>query len=115
MGGVRTRPNPNAEPHASPMILQVLAPGDVLHDHALDHTFPLWNDSLTREQYARYNLAQLRTTWGAQHLQRVGLVSKGTLLASAKRYRVRVRVDGRIVDTVGIGAVFTPPEHRGHG
>jgi len=97
------------------MILQVLVPGGVLHDHALDHTFPLWNDSLTREQYARYNLAQLRTAWGAQHLQRVGLVSNGTLLASAKRYRMRVRLDGRIVDTVGIGAVFTPPEHRGHG
>jgi predicted N-acetyltransferase YhbS len=97
------------------MLFQVLSPDDPLHDQALDHTFPQWNDSLTREQYAQYNRAQLLTPWGAQHLQRVGLVSNGTLLASAKQYRVRVQVDGRTVDTIGIGAVFTPPELRGRG
>jgi predicted N-acetyltransferase YhbS len=93
----------------------VLSPGDPLHDQALDHTFAQWNDLLTREGYAQYNRAQLRTRWGAQHLQRVGLVSNGLLLASAKRYRVSVCLDGRTVPTIGIGAVFTPPEHRGRG
>jgi predicted N-acetyltransferase YhbS len=95
--------------------LQVLSPDDPLHDQALDHTFAQWNDLLTREGYAQYNRAQLRTAWGSQHLQRVGLVSNGSLLASAKRYRVTVRLDGRTVPTIGIGAVFTPPEHRGRG
>src|ERR687898_2630481 len=94
---------------------KVLSPDDPLHDQALGHTFAQWNDLLTREGYAQYNRAQLRTSWGAQHLQRVGLVSDGMLLASAKRYRVSVRLDGRTVPTIGIGAVFTPPEHRGRG
>jgi GNAT superfamily N-acetyltransferase len=94
---------------------QVLSPDDPLHDQALDHTFAQWNDLLTREGYAQYNRAQLRTAWGARHLQRVGLVSNGILLSSAKRYRVSVRLDGRTVPTIGIGAVFTPPEHRGRG
>ena len=94
---------------------QVLAADDPLHDQALDHTFPQWNDLLTREGYAQYNRAQLRTTWGSQHLQRVGLVSSGVVLASAKRYRVNVHLDGRTVAAIGIGAVFTPPGHRGRG
>ncbi len=94
---------------------QVLSPDDALHAQALDHTFAQWNDLLTRESYAQYNRAQLRTSWGSQHLQRVGLVSDGTVLASAKRYRVGVHLDGRTVPTIGIGAVFTPPEHRGRG
>jgi predicted N-acetyltransferase YhbS len=94
---------------------QVLSPDDPLHDQALDHTFGQWNDLLTREGYAQYNRAQLRTSWGSRHLQRVGLVSDGILLASAKQYRVTMRVDGRMVPTIGIGAVFTPPERRGRG
>jgi len=98
-----------------PATLRVLAPDDPLHDQALDHTFPQWNDSLTRDHYGQYNRAQFRTSWGARHLQRLGLVADGTLLASAKRYRVRMRVHGRAVDAIGIGAVFTPPELRGRG
>jgi GNAT superfamily N-acetyltransferase len=96
-------------------VFQVLPPDGALHEQALDHTFPHWNDSLTREQYGRYNRAQLRTDWGVKHLRRVGLVDGSNLLASAKQYRVRVRVDGRTVDTIGIGAVFTPPALRGRG
>ena len=94
---------------------KVLSPDDPLHDQALDHTFAQWNDLLTREGYAQYNRAQLRTAWGSQHLERVGLVSNGVLLVSAKRYRVTMRLDGRAVPTIGIGAVFTPAEHRGRG
>ena len=93
---------------------QVLAPDSPLHETALDHTFPLWHDSLTREHYGQYNRAQFRTGWGATHLERVGLVADGVLISSAKRYRLRVRLDGRSVDAIGIGAVFTPPHLRGH-
>ena len=53
----------------------MLAPESPLHETALDHTFPLWHDSLTRVQYGRYNRAQFRTAWGAAHLERVGLVA----------------------------------------
>src|SRR3990170_726969 len=65
----------------------VPATGAVL-EQVLDDTFPLWNDGLSRENYAKNWAAQLKTPWGQSHLDRRAL---------------------------GIGAVFTPPAHRGRG
>jgi predicted N-acetyltransferase YhbS len=93
----------------------VLAEGPFL-DLILDHTFPIWSEGLTREAYGRWNAAQLRTAWGRDHLHRFALVDEqGALLASAKRYRLDARLDGRDVRVSGIGAVFTPTELRGRG
>ena len=36
-------------------------------------------------------------------------------MCSAKRYDLSLRLDGRIRRVLGIGAVFTPPAHRGRG
>ena len=93
----------------------VLAEGTQL-EAVLDDTYPLWNEGLTREAYGRWNAAQLRTPWGREHLHRYALVDeRGQVLASAKRYRYDVRVDGREGWMLGIGAVFTPPTLRGRG
>jgi predicted N-acetyltransferase YhbS len=86
-----------------------------LLEQALDESWTLWNDGLTRPAYGAYNAAQLRTRWGAAHLARVGLVEGGRLLASAKRYALTVWLDGRRMPALGIGAVFTPPALRGRG
>lgn len=95
--------------------LAELDPESALHDQALDQTYSLWNDGLTRERYGQYNRAQFSTPWGAARLRRVGLVEGGRLLASAKRYSLHARLDGRLVPVLGIGAVFTPPDLRGRG
>lgn len=87
----------------------------VLLERILDDTFPLWNDGLERGRYGAYNAAQLRTPWGARHLERVALVDGDHLLASAKRYRLVLSVDGTDVPAVGIGAVFTAPRDRRRG
>src|SRR5918993_3156921 len=93
----------------------VIAEGALL-DEILDVTYPIWHEGLTRAAYARWNAAQLRTEWGARHLQRLALVSSdGTLLASAKRYRFDVLLDGREARVGGIAAVVTPPALRGRG
>jgi predicted N-acetyltransferase YhbS len=84
-------------------------------EQVLDETFPLWNDGLSRARYADYNAAQLRTPWGARHLERIALVDGDRLLASAKRYRLTLVFDGVEVPAVGIGAVFTSPRDRGRG
>ena len=84
-------------------------------DQILDESWPQWGDGLTRQAYGQWNAAQLRTSWGRSHLARVALVEGGRLLASAKRYRFRVRFDGVDMAAVGIGAVFTPPRERGRG
>jgi GNAT superfamily N-acetyltransferase len=92
----------------------VSAVGPVL-ERVLDSTHPLWHDGLGRENYARFWQAQLKTAWGAAHLDRVALVDSETVLASAKRYDLPFRIDGRIRRVLGIGALFTVPAFRGRG
>lgn len=93
----------------------VPADGQLLEE-ILDHTFPIWSEGLSRPAYGQWNQAQLRTPWGRRHLQRLALLDdRGGVLATAKQYRFDVRVGGRDGWMCGIGAVFTPPEHRGKG
>jgi len=92
----------------------VPATGAVL-EQVLDDTFPLWNDGLSRENYAKSWAAQLKTPWGRTHLDRVALMDGPHVLSSAKRYDLSLRLDGRIRRVLGIGAVFSATAHRGHG
>jgi len=96
--------------------MTILIADDALRQRILDHTFPIWNEGLSREAYSRWNEAQLRTEWGRTHLQRIALVDdSGEVLATAKRYRFDVRIDERVGWMCGIGAVFTPADRRGRG
>jgi GNAT superfamily N-acetyltransferase len=70
---------------------------------------------LSRENYAKAWAAQLKTSWGRQHLDRVALVDGPHVISSAKRYDLSLRIDGRIRRVLGIGAVFTATAHRGRG
>lgn len=96
------------------MTLQDLTSAPLL-DQVFDATYPLWGDGLSREAYAKWNLAQVRTSWGRRNLQRVGLVQSGEVVASAKRYLFEVAVDGAVVPALGVGAVFTPESRRRQG
>src|ERR1043165_3691549 len=49
------------------------------------------------------------------HLARVALVDGDTVLASAKRYRFDATLDGKPLRVIGLGAIFTQPEHRRSG
>ncbi len=97
------------------MALKVVAADGDLLERILDVTHPVWGEGLSREAYGQYNRAQLATPWGAAHLQRVALVDGRRLLATAKRYDLALRIDGQIVRTMGLGAVFTPKPSRGRG
>jgi len=93
----------------------VVAEGPLL-DQILGLTYEIWNEGLSERAYSQWNAAQLRTPWGRTHLQRFALVDDaGRLLATAKRYRFRARLDGRAGWMAGIGAVFTPHLQRGKG
>jgi GNAT superfamily N-acetyltransferase len=92
----------------------VPAVGTVL-ERVLDDTFLLWHDGLSRENYGRYWAAQLKTAWSAAHLDRLALQDGPHTVASAKRYDLSFRIDGRIRRVLGIGAVFTAPAYRGRG
>lgn len=86
-----------------------------LLDAILRDTYDIWNEGLSATAYAQWWHAQVKTPWGASHLDRVALVDGTTVLSSAKRYDLSARIDGRIRRVLGIGAVFTTPAHRGRG
>lgn len=78
-----------------------------------DGTFTIWSEGLSRPDYSIWQQAQLDSPWGRAHLRRVALVDDGELLASAKRYDFSADIGGEPCEVLGIGAVFTPPAHRG--
>ena len=93
----------------------VVAQGALLEE-ILDLTYPIWNEGLTRAAYGQWNIAQTKTSWGREHLHRFALLDDdGALLATAKRYRHDVRLDGREGWMAGFGAVFTAESTRGRG
>ncbi len=84
-----------------------------LLEQVLDDTYPLWGEGLTRRAYGQWNLAQMKTAWGKEHLHRVGLVEGDEVVVSAKRYLFDGLVNGRPEKVLGIGAVFNPERRRG--
>jgi GNAT superfamily N-acetyltransferase len=93
----------------------VIAEGPLLEE-IIDATFPLWNEGLSRTAYAQWNAAQMRTEWGRGNLHRFALLdNRGRWVASAKRYRHPIRLDGVDGTMCGFGAVFTRPQERGRG
>ena len=97
------------------MALTVVPATGAVLERVLDDTFPLWSDGLSAEAYRKQWAAQLKTPWGAAHLDRVALVDGPHVISSAKRYDLSLRLDGRIRRVLGIGAVFTAAAHRGRG
>ena len=92
----------------------VAAEGPILN-RILDDTYEIWHDGLTRHAYGRFYAAQVATTWGRTHLQRLALMDGDAVLASAKLYTLEATLDGRPITIAGIGAVFTTPAARGRG
>lgn len=99
---------------STPVLSVVSADGPIL-EQILDVTYEVWHEGLDRAAYGRYYAAQLKTRWGRAHLKRFALVDGDVLLASAKQYELSAMLDGDRVPAIGIGAVFTPPAHRGKG
>lgn len=97
------------------MTLRVVPAVGAVLERILDDTHPSWHDGLSREHYGKFWAAQLKTPWGASHLDRVALVDGPHVVSSAKCFDLSLRLDGRIRRVLGIGAVFTPPAYRGRG
>lgn len=95
--------------------MQIVPARDRILEQILDETWRIWSDGLTREAYARYNAAQMKTPWGRRFLDRIALVDGERVLSTAKRYALRARLDGTPLRMLGIGAVFTPPALRSRG
>jgi GNAT superfamily N-acetyltransferase len=88
--------------------------GELL-ERVLDATYETWHEGLSRRAYGQYYAAQCATLWGRTHLDRVALTEGGAVVASAKRYRFDATFDSRPLKVLGLGAIFTDPDHRGRG
>ena len=97
------------------MALRLETASDAALDQILRDTYPVWGGGLAFGAYAKYQAAERRTAWGQTHIERVALYDGTRLLASAKRYDLSARFDGRIRRVLGVGALFTPKERRGRG
>jgi GNAT superfamily N-acetyltransferase len=86
-----------------------------LTERILDGTHAIWSEGLNRSDYSHWQGAQLHTAWGRRHLRRLALLDGDDLLASAKEYDLTARIGDDWLPVLGIGAVFTPPVHRGRG
>jgi predicted N-acetyltransferase YhbS len=72
-------------------------------------------EGLSREAYAKFDAAQMKTAWGRHHQRRFALVDGDDVLASAMQYDLAVVFEQRPVRVFGIGAILTPPAHRAGG
>ncbi|MBU6428336.1 MAG: GNAT family N-acetyltransferase [Cyanobacteria bacterium REEB65] len=92
-----------------------LASGE-LRDRALEQTHPLWGAAVSLAEYRRRTAEAMDTAWGHEnyHLY-VVLGPNGDVQASCKVYELPMWALGRPVRTIGLGAVFTAPEHRRAG
>ncbi|HUU35953.1 MAG TPA: GNAT family N-acetyltransferase [Vicinamibacterales bacterium] len=97
------------------MALRLETASHAVLDQILSETYPLWGGGLTFDAYARYQATERRTAWGGAHVERMALFDGPRLLASAKRYDLSARVDGRIRRVLGLGSLFTPRQLRGRG
>lgn len=96
------------------MRLREIPPEQYARD-VLPLTAPLWSGRRAFEQYVEQTLEIARSTYGRRKYRTIGLFDGERLVASFKRFD-RTMHDGSVrLRALGIGAVFTPEEHRGHG
>ncbi len=99
------------------MILQLQElPAATYAREILPLTESLWGHGRPFDTYVAQTLELAQTTYGRRHYRTFALTdgSSGTL-ASFKRYERDARVGNERLRAMGIGAVFTQAEHRGHG
>jgi hypothetical protein len=70
---------------------------------------------LSREAYARFDAAQMKTAWGRRHRRRFALVDGPEVLASATQYDLPAVLDRKSVRVCGIAAMSREPAYRDAG
>lgn len=94
--------------------LAPLSPEEYVRD-VLPQTAALWAGERDFETYVAEFRELCDSGFGRRRFRTLGLVIDGEHVASCKRYQRELRCGERIFRTAGIGAVFTPPAHRGRG
>jgi predicted N-acetyltransferase YhbS len=88
---------------------------DAYARQVLPQTAALWAGGRDFRTYVAHNLEIARSPYGRRHFRTLGLVDGNETVASFKRYDRLMHVGTQRLRAFGIGAVFTPPEHRRRG
>lgn len=75
----------------------------------------LWAGRRDEETYIRQTVEIAQSPYGKRSYRTFGFYVADALVASFKRYQRTIRMNGKRLRAVGIGAVFTPEEFRGRG
>lgn len=84
-------------------------------ERVLPLTAQLWAGSRSFEKYVSNTIAVAQSPYGKRSYRMFALTVGNQTVASFKRYERHIHFRKNTLRSVGIGAVFTPAEHRGHG
>lgn len=85
-------------------------------EQVLPFTHALWSHGRPLDAYVAQTTALAQTAYGRKSYRTFALTNGDMpLLSSFKRYEREAHLDATKLRGIGIGAVFTPEEHRGHG
>jgi hypothetical protein len=90
------------------------AEGPILQ-RVLETAHSIAPEGLSREAYAKFDAAQMKTAWGRRHQRRFVLMDGADVLASATQYNLAAVLDQQPVRVCGIGSIFSEPAHRDGG
>jgi len=81
----------------------------------LRRSHAIWSEGLSPDDYLQFNLKLKETAWGRERYRFLVADVGGAVVSALKLYSLPGEIDGRPLRLAGIGAVFTPEEHRGCG
>lgn len=84
-------------------------------EQVLPLTEPLWAHGRSLETYREQTVQLAQTAYGRKSYRTMALSDGLQMLASFKRYERDARAGNERLRAIGIGAVFTPENHRGQG
>jgi predicted N-acetyltransferase YhbS len=93
----------------------VSLPAETYVRDVLPHSAELWSGTRSYDQYVGDFRAIAASGFGKRRFRTLGFEVDGVTVSSCKRYQRELRCGERTFSAAGIGAVFTPPAHRGKG
>ncbi len=93
------------------MATVIPAEGAIL-ERVLETAHSISPDGLSRQAYAKFHAAQIKTAWGHRNQRRLALVQDGAVLASATQYDLAAILDERPVRVCGLGSIFSEAVDR---
>lgn len=74
-----------------------------------------WASGLDKTKYYEWIWWQMRQPWAKRNYRYMGAFQSNHLVSSCKIYTLYFQSRGHVYKIAGVGAVFTPPTHRGCG